>query len=69
MEEFRRNLDDTKINFIQQMENVKTPTKSGTPVASFVNNPNEEMSRLVHEVQKMRHIIDDKFSNLMNLLD
>ena len=32
-------------------------------------NSNEEISRLVHDVQKLRHIVDDKHNMLMKMIE
>lgn len=71
MDDIRRIIDDMKINFMRQIENLKSsgkPSTSSGP-ALTTGNSNEDIGRLVSEVQRLRHMMDEKFNNLMNLID
>jgi hypothetical protein len=50
---------------------LKTSAKqpSSSAPAIFTGTNNEDIARLVSEVQKLRHIMDEKFNNLLNLID
>ena len=45
----------------------KQPSSSAPNI--FTGTNNEDIARLVSEVQKLRHIMDEKFNNLLNLID
>ena len=56
---------------MRQIENLKStgkPSTSSGP-ALTTGNSNEDIGRLVSEVQRLRHMMDEKFNNLMNLID